>query len=141
MAVITGKVNWPVDNQEVRMRKGKLIRVEIGPGQFRKMYEADAIEKGYIKPKNQPAERDKMLRPQGDKVAGQKSVSVSAETVSAPSDDFTQIPGVGPATARMLVANGITTFDQLRQASSLSFLPERALQAIETWRNARDEAD
>jgi predicted flap endonuclease-1-like 5' DNA nuclease len=49
-------------------------------------------------------------------------------------DDFTAIPGVGQATARALVAHGITTFEALREIGELDYLSEKANQAIHEWR-------
>lgn len=112
------------------MKKGKLIRVQIGPGQYRKMYEADAIAAGHIKAakaaekpqeKQRPQTANKMREPEQEK--------------AAQADDFTKIDGVGPATARALVAHGITTFDQLRHPVELDYLTPATVAAIETWRN------
>jgi predicted flap endonuclease-1-like 5' DNA nuclease len=125
MTVITSKENWPADSQEIRMKKGKLIRVERAPGQIVKMYRADAERLGYIKAQEKP--QDKQRLPEQNK---------APEPEEKPqADDFTVIPGVGPATARALAANGITTFDALRAAGSIDYLTEKANQAIQDWRN------
>jgi predicted flap endonuclease-1-like 5' DNA nuclease len=121
MSVITGLEEWPMDNQEVRMSKGRLIRVQTGRGQWVKMYEADAVAAGYIKAR-EPVQ-NKMVEPVANK---------EPEPVRV--DDFTAIPGVGRAAARALAANGITTFDGLRAAGELDYLTAKVNQAIEDWR-------
>ena len=111
------------------MNKGPLVKVEIRPGQFVKMYRDDAIAAGHLKAKEpvqnkmQPQPANKMRLPEEDK-----------EPDPAPADDFTSIPGVGPATARALVAHGITTFEQLRDAENLDYLTETVKAAIEEWK-------
>lgn len=131
MSVVSSRENWSVDNQEVRMSKGKLIRVEISPGRVVKMYEADAVAAGHIaapQAKAQPPAQNKMRLP-----AENKAPEAEAEP-EAPADDFTAIDGVGPATARALAANGITTFAQLRTAGELGYLTATVNAAIEEWR-------
>lgn len=131
MSIIDSRRNWPIDNQEARLKKGRLIRVEISPGRIVKMYEADAAARGYVVPqveKALPPAQNKMRLPEEDKNA-------EAGKSQEPADDFTTIDGVGPATARALVVNGITTFAQLRAAGKLSFLTASANAAIEEWRN------
>jgi predicted flap endonuclease-1-like 5' DNA nuclease len=130
MAIVSKK-SFSIDDQKARQSKGPLIRVELRPGQFVKMYEADAIAAGHIKPKTElaqksmPAQENKMRLPETEK----------QETAVPPSpDDFGEIEGVGPATARRLIAQGITTFDELRNAD-LSFLNDKQRGAIEEWRN------
>lgn len=112
------------------MKKGPLVKVQIRPGQFVKMYEADAIQAGHLPPKNPPAAKsqppasNKMRLPEEDK---------TSET-TAPAADFTTIPGIGPAAARVLAAHGITAFDQLLAAGELDYLPEKVNHAIAEWR-------
>jgi predicted flap endonuclease-1-like 5' DNA nuclease len=131
MATITDPKSWPVDNQEVRMRKGPLIKVQIGPGQYRKMYQADAEAAGLLKAK--PQVQNKMQAP-----AQNKAPKLAQPVEEAPpAADFTTIPGVGPATARALTAHGITTFEQLRHINSPDFLPPKAVQAIADWLNSQ----
>lgn len=132
MAVITGRDSWPLDNQEVRMKKGPLIKIELQPGRFVKMYEQDAIAQGLVEPKAKPPKHDKMQRPEENKIQAPEE-DKAAESEAQPADDFTQIPGVGPATARAIVAHNITTFEQLREAPSLDFLPERALESVKSY--------
>lgn len=124
MSVITNPKEWPVDNQEVRRMKGRLIRVEIGPGQYRMMYQADAERLGLVKAR-EPVQ-NKMVEPAENK---------ATEPEPARADDFTAIAGVGRAAARALAANGIATFEQLRAAGRFDYLTERVNQAIEAWRN------
>ncbi len=120
------------------MSKGKLIRVQISPGRFVKMYEADAVAKGLIaapQEKAQPPARNKMRLPEQDKAP--EPVEEPAQEQQA--DDFTTIPGVGPATARALAASGITTFAQLRDAGTLDYLTAAVNAAIEEWRHGGTE--
>jgi predicted flap endonuclease-1-like 5' DNA nuclease len=137
MAVITDKKNWELVTQEKNMKKGPLVKIPIGRGQFVKMYEADAIAKGLLPSKAKPQADNKMRLPT---VMQNKSTPPEPEEGSEPpTDDFTTIPGVGPATARALVANGITTFEQLRQAGALAYITSRTMQAIEAWRSGKPE--
>lgn len=121
MTILTDRETWKVDNQEVRMSKGKLIKVELRPGQFVKMYEADAIAQGLTKAK--PQAQNKMIEPEATKAEGQ-------------AEDLTTIPGIGPATVRALAAHGIINFEQLRAAGQIGYLSEKVNLAIEEWRNA-----
>lgn len=138
MAIITHPEHWPVDNQEVRMRKGPLVRVQKAPGQYVKMYEADAIRLGLLQEKSKPAGGDKMRKPERNKAVEPETTDQPADPPK-PDDDFTIIPGVGAATARALAAHGITTFEQLddavhRQgADSLDFLPDKTVDAIDLY--------
>lgn len=127
MTVIDSKT-WPVDNQRVRAQKGKLIRVVKRKGLVVKMYETDAIDQGYIKSK--PQAENKMRTPTENKAEPEAEAE---ETPKA--DDFSSIPGIGKATARALVAHGITTFEQLRQAGKLGYLTSKAAEAVEAWRS------
>lgn len=130
------------------MKKGKLVRVELQPGRFVKMFEADAVAQGLIEKKKRPASGDKMRRPGGDKgnspspqppPTGRGSMAsadeAAGEEKAAPLDDFTVIEGIGPATARALQARGIKTFEELRAANDLGFLSSQAQTAIEQWRD------
>jgi len=132
MAIITDKKNWELVTQEKNMKKGPLVKIPIGRGQFVKMYEADAIAQGKMPRKAKPPADNKMRL---FTATQNKSAHQEPEVESAPpADDFTTIQGVGPATARALVANGITNFEQLRQAGALTYLTPRTMQAIEKWR-------
>lgn len=140
MPVVNSRATWPLITQEERMKKGPLVKVEISPGRFVKMHQADAIARGLILPekKRRPTGRDKMRAPGRDKGAPPQSPPGGGrddEPESERVDDFTVIPGVGPATARVLVTRGITTFEQLRQAGELTYLSERVNAAIEEWRS------
>lgn len=111
------------------MKKGKLIRVELQPGRFVKMHEVDAAAAGYItlpQKKMKPAQENKMAMP--------KEVKTKPLPQVEP-ENFTEINGIGPATARALNNHGINTFDDLRAASDLDFLPISAQSAIERWRD------
>lgn len=119
------------------MGKGKLIIVQTGKNRRVKMYEADAIAMGYIKPnaaapKARPAAENKMLTPAENKAT--KPLAVLETPVAEPSDDFTQIDGIGKGTARALQAHRIKTFDDLRKAGDLHFIGESARKSIEKWK-------
>jgi predicted flap endonuclease-1-like 5' DNA nuclease len=129
MSIILDKKNWAVDNQQVRAKKGKLVRVQIRPGQFVKMYEVDAIAKGYIKGK--PQAENKMRLPTEN-----KAVLEEAPEEKPQADDFTTIPGIGIATARALTTHGITTFEQLKAAGDLPYLTTKGRESVAAWRAA-----
>lgn len=149
MAVVSNK-SFTLENQKVRGNKGPLIRVNNN-GRMVKMYEADAIAAGLVKPKDQPArpaqegkarpaEENKQAPPpaipQGKMepaAVGTAPEKPAAEESVAAADDLTQIEGVGKATARQLAANGIDSFAALRQATDLSFINGPARLAIEEW--------
>ena len=137
MSILTNKKQWQLVTQEANMKKGPLVKIQIGKGQFKKMYEADAIAQGLLPAKAKPQAENKMRLPT---TTQNKSAPQDPEVESSPSaDDFTTIPGVGPATARALLANGIITFEQLRQAGVLSYVTPRTMQAIEAWRSGKPE--
>lgn len=111
------------------MKKGPLVKVKHPDGHYSKMYQADAEAAGLAPGhKALPAGENKMLTPAGNK-------SLTRDAAAPAPEDFTTIEGLGPAAARSLVAQGITTFAQLRAARNLS-LPKKTLAAIETWRAA-----
>jgi hypothetical protein len=114
---------------EVIMDRGPLVDVQIGNGQYVKMYEADAIAQGFLATKSKNGK--KMRRPKQNKSGVENS---TPEQPVGPADDFTTILGIGKGTARALAANGITTFEQLRQAGKLSFVTPATMQAVEAWR-------
>lgn len=127
MTTITHRKAWPLNNQEARMKKGPLISVRHPDGHYTKMYREDAIAAGLLPGvKSAPLPGNKIAPLPGNK---------STPEVEAPPDDFTTIPGVGLASSRSLVAQGVKTFDQLRgtDLSTLS-LSKRVVDAIEAWR-------
>lgn len=140
--MITDPKTWNKVNQAENQKRGRLITVEKSPGHFVKMYEADALRLGYIKP--QPAQGNKMRPAEGNKAENPSDLIVDGEQSAAEelitsiadeiSVDFSAIAGLGPASARALELNGITTFEQLKKATNLDFLPQRAQTAIEKWR-------
>jgi predicted flap endonuclease-1-like 5' DNA nuclease len=142
MTLLNSRGNWSTDNQEVRMSKGKLIRVELQPGRFVKMYEADAAAQGLAAvpdeggpaAKAQPPAQNKQRLPAQNKSAAAEDIPEEAAVEEA--DDLTEIPGVGPATARALQANGIRTFAQLRSAGTLDYLTGPANEALAAWRKS-----
>lgn len=132
MAILSSK-SFKLSTPKTRAQKGSLVTVEISPGRLVKMYEADAVAAGYIKPKKkQPPAEDKRRPATGDKA--KKPEDQKAEV--APADDLTVISGVGKATERALQVRGIVTFEQLRQVDpeSLDYLSAQARQAIAEWR-------
>lgn len=133
MAVIN-KSSFSLTN--VPKKRGPLVRVELQPGRFVKMYQEDAIAAGYIKEK--PAAENKMRLPAEDKRKAELPAEVELEQGPPAPADFTTISGVGPATARLLTTRGITTFEQLRQAGTLDYVSVQAMQAIERWRQSGD---
>lgn len=124
------------------MGKGPLVKVELQPGRFVKMYRDDAIAAGLLdapepkKRRQKPA--DKMRAPAQDK--SKSNVVVTDQPagaraiVTTVADDFTQIPGIGAATAEELRQRGFYTFEDLRNAD-LAELPWRARHAVEEWRD------
>lgn len=134
MSVLGDKSTWNVDNQEVRMSKGPLIRVQIKPGHWVKMYKRDAEERGYI-----PAEKS-VQKPQDKMIEGpvyskpEAPVANKAPETEKLYDDFTVIPNIGPATVRALNAHGITTYDQLKVAGKIEYISIRAMDSIDEWR-------
>jgi len=130
MAVLSSK-SFSIDNQKTRAQRGKLIRVTLPAGNVVKMYTQDAIDKGYIK-----APQNKAMPPAENKMTPMPATN-KAQEKAAPDEqavDFSTIKGVGLASERLIVANGITTYDALRTAD-ISFLPGKVQQAIEDWRN------
>lgn len=168
MAVLSSK-SFVIENDKTRKGKGPLIKVEIGPGQYRKMYQVDAVKAGLIAApvhhgghgahgdggegageKRREGEGNKMRPVEGNKVkqaGGEKGVSMETGAPSplAPlperrggEDDFTSIPGVGRATAKLLKMRGVGTLDQLRAASKAKALGDLGLSgaaqaAIAAW--------
>lgn len=136
-------------NEEVRMSKGPLVRVEISPGRTVKMHRDDAIRQGFLK--GQSAAQDKAQAPAANK-AQAPAQNKAGEGTEDPADEygaqadisklppmpdpFKDIPGVGAATARALVARGIRSFEQLRAANldEMDYLSSNVRQAIEAWR-------
>ena len=103
--------------------KGPLVKVQIGPRRWVKMYEADAIAKGYLPAKARPQAENKMRQPAADK---------GPAVVEPVRDDFRVISGVGKSTVEALHERGIYTFDQLME-SELDFLPGKVRLAIEAY--------
>lgn len=136
MPVVNSRGNWPLITQEERMKRGPLVKVEISPGRYVKMHQEDAIARGLIpsEKKKRPAGRDKMRSPGRDKGAPPQPPPEGGQN-AATTDDFTVIPGVGPATARALEAHGFSTLEQLREVGELTFLGSAINLAIEEWRS------
>lgn len=162
--MIINSKQWKMITQEVHMSKGKLITVEISPGRSVKMYEADAIAKGLIQPppevKMRKAPGNKMRERPADKTGqrietDQRMVSTDAgshdpQTVIAeiaqledeapPHEEqpgLDSIAGIGKASSRALAAHGVETFEQLKAAQDLDYLPAKVLTAIAKWRSER----
>jgi predicted flap endonuclease-1-like 5' DNA nuclease len=148
MAVIS-RESFVIENDQTRKGKGPLVKVQIGPGQYRKMYQADAIKAGLLPAPvpSQPPKDDRKDRPAtGNKVRlPERDKGVSVETVPSISvvpaserDDLTAIPGLGKATARLLGVRGVATLAQLRIALQSGALGDFGLSpsvvaAIEAW--------
>jgi predicted flap endonuclease-1-like 5' DNA nuclease len=126
--MIIDNKEWKIINQEVRMKKGKLVNIKISEGRYVKMYEADAIDQGLLKAK--PQAPNKMRMP-----VDNKTDPKPMPEEKPPADDFASIPGIGKATARALISHGITTFEQLKAVGNLDYLTDKNMQAIEAWRN------
>ncbi|NUM47600.1 MAG: hypothetical protein HUU38_23095, partial [Anaerolineales bacterium] len=96
MTVLSSK-SFTEINLKNRREKGPLVKVQIAPGQFVKMYRADAVEAGHLRAEKarQPAE-DK-LRPPAESKAS-PLVEAGAFVGGGGTDDLTTIPGVGLAT-------------------------------------------
>lgn len=127
MPIIGSRKTWKVSNQANRAQRGPLIRVTHPNGMVTKMYQQDAIDAGLIPGR-------KAAPPPENKLASlpENKASLPEET---PPDDFTTIPGVGQASARSLVAQGIRTFAQLRKADLETVtLSKTVINAIEAWR-------
>lgn len=133
MAIVSSK-SFELVNAKTRAAKGPLIRVEIEPGRFVKMYQADAEAQGLVQKSRPPAE-DKGRKPQEDKGAGEQTpTQPPPKGEGAEADDFTTIPGVGKATARALTVAGITSFAELRTADLSRIVSSQVQEAIEAWR-------
>jgi predicted flap endonuclease-1-like 5' DNA nuclease len=133
--------------KEIMMRKDNpLVKVYTAPGQYSKMRLKDAEKLGleYEYEKGRAPEGNKMMAPDENKAAKNNSEIASSDLRPPRNDkedhhqdlaDFTEISGVGKATAAALHENGIDSFVQLRQAD-VSFLPGKAQSVIEEWRKA-----
>jgi len=133
MAVLSSK-SFAIDSPRTRAKKGKLIRVTMPAGNIVKMYTQDAVAMGLIAPpqtKAMPAPAENKMMPMPAENKAQPPPQNDNELLPS---DFKLIKGLGRASARMLVAQGITTCEQLRTAD-VSFLPPRVQKAIEDWRN------
>lgn len=110
----------------------KLVKVQLGPHRFAKMYEDDAIKRGLLK-KQAPA-ANKMITPQENKmITPTEEKREAPEFEKAQWDDFTEIHGVGKATAESLQSHGVHYFDELLYAQ-IDYVNPKAKQAIEFWR-------
>lgn len=133
MTIIGDRKTWAVDNKEIRMGKGPLVIVRHPDGHASKMYLEDAVAAGLVPAaKGLPAGENKMMLPVEDKAAAHPPLENAGAGEAA--DDLTTIAGLGLASARVLVANGVTTFAQLRAAKNLSYLSKKAQAAVEAWR-------
>lgn len=128
MAIIGDRTTWRMSNQRTRKERGPLVRVTLPSGAMVKMHEADAIEKGYL-----PGGVKAAPLP-GNKIAPLPA-NKSAPAPEVPPEDFSTIPGVGRASARSLVSQGLTTFAGLKTADldALNLAPSVKV-AIEAWR-------
>ena len=109
--------------------RGSFVRVQIGPNRFVKMYEGDAIKKGYEYTKEKPKSRNKQLLPQETK-------STQDVILQGEPDDFSEISGVGKSTRDELYKMGISTFDQLLNTEDLSGINALGMKAILEWKES-----
>lgn len=130
--------------------RGPLIKVQIGPHRYAKMYEADAIKQG-LTPKRGKLPSDKGSTPPPTLTPDPLSARISSgqgrgendpalseppQRVVLPRDeweDFTEVPGIGKASCEALHANGIYTYEDLLIAD-VSFLTAKAQKAVEALR-------
>ena len=113
--------------------RGPLIKVQIGPHRYAKMYEKDAIKQGLLprtgKLPNDRGEVSKSPSPLTPLPDGEGNQIVPREEW----EDFTEIPGIGEASCSALYDNGVHTWDDLLDAD-VSFLNPRARAAVAAWR-------
>lgn len=118
--------------RNARTPSGRTVTVQVGPNRYKKMDRREAIEKGLLPGEKQaPAAEDKMAMPAANKAAA----AVVASPAVTPTDegfDFTTIPGVGPATNRLLHTRGIDTL-AAAQESELDFLPQKMRDLIREY--------
>ena len=93
------------------------------------MFEQDAIDQGLLpgKPKQAPSP--------GNKIAPLPASNKATPPPEVPPEDLTTVPGIGVATSRSLVSQGVRSLAQLREADldQLKVSPA-ARKAIEAWR-------
>lgn len=135
MAIVNTK-SFVMENEKSRSGRGPLVRVQVG-GRWVKMYQADAAAQKLVTVEtqaNRPAQEDKARPAENEKMVETAVIeNEPAQTVV----DFSTIDGVGPATARRIVAQGIGTYEQLRTAD-LGFLSGAQQQAIRAWIEAEN---
>lgn len=130
MPVVKASNTWPVVTEATRRNKGTLIRVTLPSGNMVKMYEQDAIAQGLIEPEIEPQEVESEEPAQED-----QEVPEAAQNA-----DFAAIKGIGKASAKKLVANGILTHDDLL-TKNIDFLPSKVVKSIEAWRDGIHNTD
>lgn len=130
MAIIGSRSTWKVQNAQTRQQRGPLIRVQTKGGGWVKMYEMDAIEAGLV-----PGKAKAAPPPENKLAPGPVNKAPTGPAPEPEPDDFTAITGVGKASARSLVAQGIRTFEALRAADldRLTLNPN-VRKAVEEWR-------
>ena len=127
MPVIQSKSDWSIETQELNMKKGKLVRVQIGPGQFIKVYEADLRNKAQVPTQN------KILKSETQN-KGAADPGPEDQPAADPGDDLSSIPGIGKASARVLNEHGIWSFVDLFKAGELDYLSQKINEKIQAWR-------
>jgi predicted flap endonuclease-1-like 5' DNA nuclease len=97
--MIIDSKEWQLINQEVRMNKGKLVNIDLGKGRFVKMYEADAIAQGLIKPTGslKPPAAAKLRTPPANKM--RKPVTDGLRQSASPANKAGQQIEVDPVAA------------------------------------------
>lgn len=125
MPVVKSSESWPRVTAHLNRGKGPLVKIEIKPGQAVKMYRRDAIEQGFL---------DEVWEGEQTEVQPNNDGDNDPPVVQ---DDFTEINGVGPATAKLILNRGILTFEQLK-AADVSFLSPKAAEAVDDWKASND---
>ncbi len=103
---------------------GRVVAVQIRPGQWVKMTKEEAIEKGYLRGAKV---ENKQL--ESVELASAPEIAPGPEDANMEGFDFLSLDGVGKASARLLQIRGITTLQQAKD-HDLLFLPAKARAAI-----------
>jgi predicted flap endonuclease-1-like 5' DNA nuclease len=115
--------------------RGPLVKVEISPGRYVKMYQHDAAARGLLQ-KEKPPVMNKMRSPEPSTKEAAPQQEENLQQEEKEKDDFTEIEGIGEATCKALYEHGIQTFDDLLHAEDVSYLNSKAKAAIKAWREA-----
>lgn len=109
---------------------GRVVAVQIRPGQWVKMTKEEAIEKGYLRGAQSPVAKVENKQLERVELAAAPEIALVPEEGEGPEGfDFLSLDGVGKASARVLQIRGITTLQQAKD-HDLLFLPAKARAAI-----------